>query len=180
MAEKQKFILSKLHVNIKRKFNNFFHSRDNQFTLTKLITLIAFLNAIIQLGLCNIHNNAVYKVYQTVAVYSFFFFIILLLSAVNAIRLKENKKYYIYSFIFLPIVITLGIIYITKCLTDVYYLQALSGALRNGTEIVWAIEDSCVLMSIGVVLALACLILTIIELFLENKKSRWKNGSFNN
>lgn len=155
---------------IKMFFDNLFLNKDNKRSVNKLLTLIAFLNAILELGLCQIHNKAMFSVRGTIAIYGFFYLILVLLSAINAMRLSEDKKYYIFSYVCLTACAVLGSVYIIKCLNDEYYLNALNGLIRDPYTIVWPIEDACLLMGVGVAFNVVCITLTTIELILRKKQ----------
>lgn len=145
------------------------------FTFQRIIVILAMINALLQIALGRIHNQAAYNVSSTVSIYTFIMQICLLLAAVSFMRMNEKKKYILYSTILVIISTIVIIVYIVLMRTDVYYLTAINGgySYEDAIRIVYSIDDSITLQVVAIIFNAIEMILFVIELI---NRRRIKNG----
>lgn len=159
--------------NLKHKLSSLIYNKDG-FTLQKIIVLLAMINALSQVALGRIHNEAAYKVSSTVAIFTFINQIALILMAVSLMRLKEKKKYFIFSILLFFVTTALMISYIIIMQNDIYYQTALSGgySYEDAIKIVYAIDDSITLIIVALVLGFIEMGLFVAEIIIQIKRRK--------
>lgn len=157
-------------------FYGFVFDKNGVFHLNKGIVLLTFLTLVIELALCSIHNKAAYSVYSTVAIFSFFAYIMMIVAFVSSLRLKERGFYRILLLVSLVAALILMGVYVYRIFTDVYYVKAIGGEIGNPAAIIYSIDDSGALMIAGMVLELLALGLSVAEMILEGRRKHGKRS----
>lgn len=157
---------------LKHKLASLFYSKRSEFTLQKIMVIVAAANALLQVALGRIHNQAAYRVSSTVSIYTFIMQIALILTAVSLMRIGEKKRYYVYSGILFAVSIASGCFYIYLLMNDVYYQTALAGgyALEDCLKIMYAIEDSITFEIIALALIVVEIGLLIAEICIKRRR----------
>lgn len=162
---------------LKHKFSTIIYNKEG-FTLQKIMVFLAMVNALCQVAFGRIHNEAAYKVSSTVAIFTFINQIGLILVAVSLMRLKEKRKYSIFSVILFIITIATMITYIVLMQGDIYYQTALNGgySYEDAIKIVYAIDDSINFIIFALVLSFLEIGLFIAEIVIRRRRA---NGHTN-
>ena len=156
---------------LKHKLSSFIYNKDG-FTVQKIMVLLAMINALSQVAFGRIHNEAAYKVSSTVAIFTFINQIALILTAVSLMRLKEKKKYFIFSILLFAITTATMITYIVIMQGDIYYQTALSGgySYEDAIKIVYAIDDSINFIIFALVLTFLEVGLFVAEFIIKRRR----------